>query len=81
MSLGGLSCLGLSAHSQQPPPRAAARSVQQLLATPQTVTIGYYDASAPPKPRIKSGDVVQMQTLVAYTPALLEEAGPPPAQV
>jgi len=81
LALGALSWVGLSAHSQQPPTRAAAPPVHQLLATPQTVTIGYYDAAAPPKLRIKSGDVVQMQTLVACTPALLEEAGLPPAQV
>ncbi|WP_217275329.1 acetamidase/formamidase family protein [Hymenobacter sp. BRD128] len=55
--------------------------MHQLLATPQTVTWGYYDATATPHLRIKSGEVVQMQTLVACTPALLEEAGLPPAQV
>lgn len=81
LALGALSWVGLSARSSQSPARAAAPPVQQLLATPQTVTIGYYDAAAPPKLRIKSGDVVQMQTLVACTPALLEEAGLPPAQV
>ena len=90
LSLGVLSILGLSARfPQRPlpnaraarPVRAAAPPVHQLLATPQTVTVGYYDATAPPHLRIQSGDVVQMQTLVACTPALLEEAGLPPAQV
>jgi acetamidase/formamidase len=82
LSLGALFWGGLSAHRLKSPIRVAAPPVvHQLLATPQTVTWGYYDAKAPPKLRIKSGEVVQMQTLVACTPALLEEAGLPPAQV
>ncbi|QKG52570.1 acetamidase/formamidase family protein [Hymenobacter sp. BRD67] len=83
LSLGVLAWVSFSARSPQrplPKPKAGP-PVHQLLATPQTVTWGYYDATAPPHLRIKSGEVVQMQTLVACTPALLEEAGLPPAQV
>ena len=52
-----------------------------LKPTPQTVTWGYYDATAKPNLRIKSGDIVHIQTLVACTPPLLIEAGLPAEQV
>ena len=34
-----------------------------LKPTPKTVAWGYYDASTPPVLRIKSGDIVEIQTL------------------
>src|SRR5438067_2158485 len=52
-----------------------------LKATPRTVVWGYYDARAKPVLRIKSGDVVQVQTLITSSPSRLEEAFLPPAQV
>lgn len=52
-----------------------------LKPTPKTVEWGYYDASAPPILRIKSGDVVDIQTLITSSPSRLEGAGLPPAQV
>src|SRR3984893_11485783 len=59
-------------HAQQP---------LQLKPTPKTVAWGYYDASTPPVLRIKSGDTVEIQTLITSTPARLEGAGVKPADV
>src|SRR5256885_6107059 len=64
-------------------------SVQPILAqerltlkpTPKTVAWGYYDAKAAPVLRIKSGDTVEIQTLITNSPKRLEDAGVPPEQV
>src|ERR1700740_1767310 len=53
----------------------------QLKPTPKTVAWGYYDASTPPVLRIKSGETVEIQTLITSSPNRLEGAGVPPAQV
>src|SRR5579859_2488314 len=52
-----------------------------LKATPKTVVWGYYDASAAPVLRVKSGDTVEIQTLITSSPKRLEEAGVPAEQV
>jgi acetamidase/formamidase len=52
-----------------------------LKPTPRTVAWGYYDASTPPVLRIKSGDSVEVQTLITSSPARLEGAGVSPDQV
>jgi acetamidase/formamidase len=52
-----------------------------LKPTPKTVAWGYYDAKAAPALRIKSGDTVEIQTLITNSPKRLEEAGVPPDQV
>src|SRR5262249_54802139 len=52
-----------------------------LKATPKTVAWGYYDARAKPVLRIKSGDVVQVHTLLTSSPAMLEGAFLPPREV
>jgi acetamidase/formamidase len=59
----------------------AAAQQQQLKATPKTVAWGYYDASTPPVLRIKSGDTVEIQTLITSSPSRLEAAGVAPEQV
>src|SRR6266849_36595 len=58
-----------------------APQTHQLKATPKTVAWGYYDASAKPVLRIKSGDTVEVQTLITNSPTGLERALLPPAQV
>ncbi len=45
--------------------------------TPKTVAWGYYDAKTPPVLRIKSGDTVEVQTLITNSAKRLEEAGVP----
>ena len=66
--------LGLTVIAQQP-------ATHQLKPTPKTVAWGYYDASTPPILRIKSGDTVEIQTLIVTTPARLEGAGVKPTDV
>src|SRR2546421_3635764 len=64
--------LCIAAHAQQP---------LQLKPTPKTVAWGYYDAATPPVMRIKSGDTVEIQTLITSSPTRLEGAGVKPADV
>src|ERR1700744_6741771 len=58
-----------------------AQTVQTLKPTPKTVAWGYYDAKATPVLRVKSGDTVEIQTLITSSPKRLEEAGVAPDQV
>jgi acetamidase/formamidase len=57
------------------------KAQHELLATPSTVAWGYYAADAPPVLRIKSGETVQVHTLITSSPTRLEGAGLPAAQV
>lgn len=68
--------LALAAQAQQPD-----AATYQLKPTPKTVAWGYYDASTPPVMRIKSGDTVEVQTLITSSPTRLEGAGVKPADV
>ena len=52
-----------------------------LKPTPKTVAWGYYAATTPPALRVKSGDTVEVQTLITSTPPRLEEAGVKPDQI
>ena len=61
--------------------RTEAKPTHQLKPTPKTVAVGYYDAKAAPVLHIKSGDTVEIQTLITNNPTRLEAAGVPPAQV
>src|SRR6266566_9780237 len=61
--------------------QALAQEKLMLKATPKTVAWGYYDAKAAPVLRVKSGDTVEVQTLITNSPKRLEEAGVPPDQV
>ncbi len=61
--------------------RAHAQTTYTLKPTPKTAAWGYYDAKATPVLRIKSGDTVEIQTLITNSPKRLEEAGVPPDRV
>ena len=52
-----------------------------LKATPKTAVWGYYDAKTPPVLRIKSGDTVEIQTLVTSSPERFASAGVQPDQI
>src|SRR5262245_56235394 len=52
-----------------------------LKRTPKTVAWGYYDATTPSALRIKSGDTVEVPTLITSTPPRLEGAGVKPDQI
>jgi acetamidase/formamidase len=58
-----------------------APATHRLAPTPKTVAWGHYDASVPPALRVKSGDVVELRTLITSSPERLERAGLPPDQV
>jgi acetamidase/formamidase len=73
-----LGALPANAQLQPAPPLG---TTHVLHATPQTVAWGYYDAKAVPVLRVKSGDIVVVDTLITSTPARLEAAGVPPDQV
>jgi acetamidase/formamidase len=70
-----LSCLLLWVRSGD------AQATYTLKPTPKTVVYGYYDAKAAPALRIKSGDTVEIGTLITNTPKDLEAAGVPAANV
>jgi len=67
-----IASVALSANAQQP---------LQLKPTPKTVAWGYYDAATAPVMRVKSGDTVEVQTLITSSPARLEGAGVKPEDV
>ncbi|HET8965614.1 MAG TPA: acetamidase/formamidase family protein [Candidatus Acidoferrum sp.] len=52
-----------------------------LKATPKTIAWGYYDAKATPVLHVKSGDTVEIETLITSSPKRLESAGVPAEQV
>lgn len=58
-----------------------AGTIHHLAATPQTITWGYFDARKAPVLRIKSGDTVDIQTLVAGGLDRVEAAGVPADQI
>src|ERR1044071_510642 len=58
-----------------------AQQPLQLKPTPKTVAWGYYDAATPPVIRVKSGDTVEVQTLITSSPTRLEGAGVKPEDV
>ena len=58
-----------------------AQEVHPLPATPRTVVYGYYWSEAKPALRIRSGDLVEVETMLTSTPARLEAAGVKPADV
>ena len=55
----------------------AVAETHKLAPTPKTVTWGYFDAKTPPVLRVKSGDTVDIEALVAAAPRQLEAAGVP----
>src|SRR5260370_8405788 len=58
----------------------STRATYTLKPTAKTVAWGYYDAKAAPVLRVKSGDTVEIQTLITNSPKRLEVAGFPPEQ-
>jgi acetamidase/formamidase len=69
-------CVGTASAQQSDSP-----AIYTLKPTPKTIAWGYYDASTPPVLRVKSGDTVEIQTLITSSPKRLEDAGVPADQV
>src|SRR5947207_38864 len=63
------------------PAGAQAPATHRLEATPSTVAYGWYDAAGQPVLRIKSGDIIDVDTLLTNTPAGLQRAGVPDDQI
>ena len=57
------------------------QAIYKLKATPKTVAWGYYAANTAPVLRIRSGDRVEVQTLITNSPERLEAAGVAPADI
>jgi acetamidase/formamidase len=75
-----LSIAAVSAWSQQPAPKTgkatpAKSKIIKLEPTPTTVAWGHYDATSAPVLRVKSGDTVQVHTLLTSSPTRLAAAG------
>src|SRR5499427_6623671 len=71
-------CVAAQVRSQD---RDPATGAYVLKPSPKTVVWGYYSASAAPVLKVKSGDTVQVQTLITSSPDRLERAGTPPEKV
>ncbi len=61
--------------------RAQSPATHRLEATPETVAYGYYWSEAKPVLRIKSGDIIDVDTLLTNTPTGLTRAGVPDDKV
>jgi acetamidase/formamidase len=61
-------CFATAALAQKP-------VTHHLKAHPKAVVWGYYSASAPPALRVRSGDTVEIETVITNSPARLEGAG------
>lgn len=72
--LAAFTLLVLISVTGQQPVSSAAPQTHVLKPTPSTVVWGYFDATSKPVLKIKSGDVVQVQTLLAGTPEKLQQA-------
>jgi acetamidase/formamidase len=75
--LCALALFSAVAYAQQ----ASEEASPVLKPTPKTVAWGFYAATTPPALRIKSGDTVEVQTLITSTPPRLEGAGVKPDQI
>jgi acetamidase/formamidase len=60
---------------------AQSPKIHHLEATPTTVAYGYYWSEAKPALRIRSGDIVDVETMLTNTPAGLERIGVRPSDV
>ena len=63
------------------PSGASAGTRYTLQPSAKTIEWGYYDAAVAPALRIRSGDTVDIHTLITSSPQRLEDAGVPPNQV
>ncbi len=61
--------------------RRVPEKTHTLKATPDSVIVGYYDASTPPALKIASGDIVVIDTLGVGSPSMFEAAGVPKVKI
>src|SRR5258708_27317807 len=60
---------------------APGPKVHRLEATRSTIAYGWYDAAGTPVPRIASGDIIDVDTMLTNSPAGLTRAGVPDDQI
>ena len=80
----GVMCAGIAASAAAQSPAASAITTGHLYhldPTPSTVAYGYYWSQAKPALHIKSGDEVEVGTLITSTPKRLQGAGVDSANV
>jgi acetamidase/formamidase len=58
-----------------------AGGVHRLMPSPRTIAFGHYHAATQPVLRVRSGDVVEVGTMITSSPQRLEAAGVAPADV
>jgi len=67
--------------AQAAPSGSRGAQTHRLEATPSTVAYGYYWADAKPALRVRSGDIIDVDTLLTNTPVGLERAGVAPSRI
>ena len=73
--ISAMACATAPAVEQSEAPVNRPLAVQyRLMASPKTVVWGYYDAAATPVLHVKSGDFVEVGTMLTNTPTGLERA-------
>src|SRR5262249_13015458 len=70
-----------SAALDQQPARSAGANGHVLMPTPQTVVWGYFDGASKPVLKVKSGETVEVRTLLAGTPEVLRRGLLPDEEV
>ena len=60
---------------------ATSQTVHKLPATPSTVAYGYYWSQAKPAIRVKSGDIVDVETMLTNSPSGLQRMGIKPEDI
>jgi acetamidase/formamidase len=63
------------------PVSAQTPRIHRLVATPDTISYGYYWSEAKPVLRIASGDILDVDTLITNSPNGLQRAGVPPEKI
>jgi acetamidase/formamidase len=82
MALLAAACASAPVAAPNEAPAGGKIEVQhRLVPSPKTVAWGYYDAAATPVLHVRSGDVVEVGTLITSSPARLEAAGVKAADV
>lgn len=60
---------------------ASAQTVHRLVAGPETVAFGHYDPAKPGVLRVRSGDIVEVTTMLTSSPTRLQQMGLPASEV
>lgn len=68
-------------HAAGGPRPAAAQTTHRLVAGPETVAFGHYDPAKPGVLRVRSGDFVEVTTMLTSNPTRLEAMGLAPGEV